>query len=225
MEIFKILSVLLCYPEKELIDDLSDIRLHLATSVEQNKWDIQLLEPLLEKLATEDLITLQENYVQTFDRNPRMSLHLFEHIYGEDRMRGSALVELLEEYREAGVDLQASDELPDFLPLFLEFLSLCEEKQAFDLLSASIDVVATIGKKLKSEESVYAGIFDLLVEISPTAPVPLITPPVRDMDEAMAKFGPNSEGLEPLLQPNAVCATCSSNTLDKNRGIENALPR
>ncbi|TIU76002.1 MAG: nitrate reductase molybdenum cofactor assembly chaperone, partial [Mesorhizobium sp.] len=80
------------------------------------------LQPLLADLAALDLYDLQERYCELFDKTRRHSLHLFEHIHGESRDRGQAMVDLAEHYRRGGL-LVAANELPDFIPLFLEFLS------------------------------------------------------------------------------------------------------
>ncbi|MCR2493331.1 nitrate reductase molybdenum cofactor assembly chaperone, partial [Salmonella enterica] len=81
----------------------------------------ETLQPLIGHLASQDLIALQETYVATFDRNRAHSLHLFEHVHGESRDRGQAMVDLLETYRQHGFEPVVS-ELPDHVPLFLEFL-------------------------------------------------------------------------------------------------------
>lgn len=210
MSIYKIISVLLCYPEQELLDSIPTIRQLLA----DEKVDTHQLTPLLTELTTTDIITLQENYVQTFDRTPTHSLHLFEHIHGEDRIRGQAMVDLMEEYKSAGFEL-VSDELPDYLPLFLEFLTICDEDKATALLGEAIDVISHLGNKLAADNSVYAGIFQVLETLSPVKPKPLTTPPIRDMDEALEKFGPNPEGIEPLLQINSSNSCMASTTLER----------
>lgn len=218
MEIFKILSVLLCYPEQELIDAVPLMEKRLK----QLGIDYDPLVPLFDYLQKGDLIELQEVYVLLFDRNPGCSLHLFEHIHGEDRLRGQALVNLMSEYKENGYVLSVFDELPDYLPLFLEFLSVCRKEQALELLAAAIDVIGHIGHRLSKDHSVYAGIFVLLESCSSVKAQPLTAPPVRDMEEAMEKFGPNIEGVEPLLQVNS-CNVCSVE--NKDRESSHALPR
>ena len=207
MNIYKILSILLCYPEQELIDNLPAVYDMLS----EENLDSSTITPLLLELANKDLIELQENYVQTFDRTPTQSLHLFEHIHGEDRIRGTAMVDLMEEYKSAGFEM-VTNELPDYLPLFLEFLTVCNDTKAKELLGSAVDVISHIGKKLTANDSIYAGVFDLLESLSPVAPQPLTAPPIRDMDEALEKFGPTTEGIEPLLQQNtsSTCTTCTT---------------
>jgi len=224
VQLYKILSILLCYPEQDLLDNLAIIRSYLEAD------SLAELNELLTYLATKDLISLQEHYVQSFDRTPSQSLHLFEHIHGEDRIRGQAMVDLMNEYQTAGFEL-VCEELPDYLPLFLEFLAVCDPSKAQEFLGEAIDVINHIGQKLQQNNSTYAGIFKVLVRLSPVEPKPLTVPPVRDMDEAMEKFGPNPEGIEPLLSTRVVgsinhhatntCPTnsCTQCTTDSEREL------
>lgn len=189
---FKALSALLSYPQAELIEALPGISIALA--------DMPTLTPLFNYLATHDLIRLQENYVATFDRNPSQSLHLFEHVLGEDRARGQAMVDLIDEYRRHGFE-PCTSELPDYLPLLLEFLAQIGPDEAARILGEAVHVIAHVGNKLRTGHSPYAAIFAQLESASPVAAAPLTEPPVRDMDEAMETFGPGVDGVEPLLRP------------------------
>jgi len=201
MQDFKLLSVLLCYPDQPLIDTLPEIRKLL----EQRSTLSEQLEPLLSFLENESLISAQENYVATFDRNQRHSLHLFEHVHGESRDRGQAMVDLLTEYRKNGFDM-VTNELPDYVPLFLEFLVQIPQELAQQLLGDAIHVLAMIGDKLKVNNSPYGVIFDVIRAQCLTQPLPFEEPPIRDMDEAMETFGPGADGVEPLLKPSTTQA-------------------
>lgn len=136
----------------------------------------------------------------TFDRNPSQSLHLFEHIHGESRDRGQAMVDLLAEYSRHGLQM-VGDDLPDYVPLFLEFLSQQEPPEAERLLGDAIHVLAYIGRKLRANGSPYACVFELLQTLTPVQAEELSEPPIRDMDEALETFGPGADGIEPLLKP------------------------
>ena len=193
---YQALSALLCYPEAELIAAVPEIRAALADAPAL----LQATAPLLERLQADTLIALQENYVATFDRNPAHSLHLFEHIHGEDRARGQAMVDLLAEYLAHGVEPVGS-ELPDYVPLFLEFLAQCPADVASALLGDAVHVLHHVASKLAGNGSPYAGVLQAAVSLSPVEPQPLTVPPVRDMDEAMETFGPGADGIEPLLKP------------------------
>lgn len=195
MKHYQVLSALLLYPEPVLIENLPEVELMLAAMPALHAP----LRPLLDYLASADMITLQQNYVMTFDRNPSHSLHLFEHIHGESRDRGQAMVDLMEEYKKHGLEM-TGDDLPDFVPLFLEFLSQQDEAEAARLLSDAVHVLAHIGRKLAANGSPYAVVFDVLQLLSPVAAEALSEPPVRDMDEALETFGPGVDGVEPLLK-------------------------
>lgn len=201
MQDFKLLSALLCYPEQALVDALPEIREMIGHDA---SLTVQI-EPLMDYLESGSLISIQENYVATFDRNQRHSLHLFEHVHGESRDRGQAMVDLLTEYRKNGFDM-VTNELPDYVPLFLEFLAQMPEAQAQHFLGDAIHVLAMIGDKLRANSSPYAVIFDAIRTQCLTQPLPFEEPPVRDMDEAMETFGPGADGVEPLLKPSATQA-------------------
>ncbi len=200
MKTFKVLSLLLCYPESDWLAALPELEAALRDEAELNGQAGERVAPLFALLRESTLITLQENYVATFDRNPSHSLHLFEHIHGESRDRGSAMTDLLEEYWKRDFDA-SSAELPDYLPLFLEFLSLLPVDEALELLGDAVHVIATVGRKLDANGSPYATVLQVLEALSPVEAQELAEPPVRDMDEAMEMFGPTLDGVEPLLKP------------------------
>lgn len=200
MKTFKVISLLLCYPESDWLAALPELEDALAAEADSNGEAGARLAPLFAQLRETSLIALQENYVATFDRNPSHSLHLFEHIHGESRDRGSAMIDLLQEYWKHDFDASAS-ELPDYVPLFLEFLSQLPAEEALELLGDAVHVLATIGRKLDANGSPYATAFQVLEALSPVAAQELTEPPVRDMDEAMEMFGPSVDGVEPLMNP------------------------
>lgn len=209
---YQVLSALLLYPEAELIDNLPALAAEMGG---QPSLHAPLL-PLFAYLADTRLIDLQQNYVMTFDRNPSHSLHLFEHIHGESRDRGQAMVDLMEEYKKHGL-FMTGDDLPDFVPLFLEFLSQQNDAEAVRLLSDAIHVLAHIGRKLAANDSPYAGVFAVLEALSPVAAEELTEPPVRDMDEALETFGPGLDGVEPLLKTSSITGTHPVNFYPKSR--------
>ncbi|MCD0501542.1 nitrate reductase molybdenum cofactor assembly chaperone [Bordetella petrii] len=201
MNIYRILSALLSYPEQALIDAMPEIDGALEAFPETQDQ----LSPLTDFLKAHGLIALQENYVATFDRNPSHSLHLFEHVHGESRDRGQAMVDLLQEYRRHGFEPQAA-ELPDHVPLFLELLGLIEPAQAGLLLDEAIHVLAAIGARLARSGSPYSTVFAVLRGLTTVVPREQSDPPIRDMDEAMETFGVGADGVEPLL-PHAASGT------------------
>ena len=200
MKTFKVLSLLLSYPQAEWVGELSLLEEVLEDEKKLNGKAVKKLAELLNMMRTEPLLELEQNYVGTFDRNPSHSLHLFEHIHGESRDRGMAMVNLIEEYRKHGLDMDA-DELPDYVPLFLEYLSQLPDAEACAMLGEAIDVMALIGRKLKANNSPYHGVFDVLESISPVAAKELPDVPIRDMEETIVQFGPSADGTDPLMVP------------------------
>ncbi len=199
MQNFRVLSALLCYPDEALIAALPELEAALATQPNSKA----LLRPVLKHLKDQDMIALQEQYVATFDRNPSHSLHLFEHIHGESRDRGQAMVDLLQEYKREGFDM-VPNELPDYVPLFLEFLSQIAPDKAQSFLGDAVHVLAHLGGKLKASGSPYACVLDVAILASPVAPLPLSEPPIRDMEEVMETFGGGGvDGNVPLLKPSS----------------------
>ena len=192
--VYKWFSALLCYPEAELIEALPEFQAALKEWPELQSQEGRL-KNFLDYLGNHNLRELQENYVATFDRNRNHALYIFEHVYGEDRDRGSAMVDLLQEYRNHGFVL------PDYLPALREYLSQVPSEHAQKLLGDAGHVIAHIGGQLEKSGSPYAVLLQGITELSPVAPQPLIEPPVRDMDEAMETFGPDISGTEPLLKP------------------------
>lgn len=169
MKTFKILGLLLSYPKQELIDNLSAIEKILAEEAILPKRDLKKVTTFLNHLKTSDLYELQEEYVSLFDRGRAHCLHMFEHIHGESRDRGQAMVNLIESYAERGFYMKEG-ELPDFLPLFLEYLSSCPVEEALDLISDPINVIVTIAIRLKKRQSHYHILFDAIVALSKVKP-------------------------------------------------------
>lgn len=194
VSVYRVLSALLTYPDQALLTALPELEACLGDSHRMQ------LAPLFEALrASDDLIDAQENYVATFDRRPAHSLHLFEHIHGQSRDRGQAMVDLREEYLRHGLVLDTS-ELPDYVPLFLEFLGQIPPADASALLGDAIHVLARIEDKLAQYGSPYAAVFAVLRTLTSAMPQPLPEPPEEAMEESMVTFGPQADGSEPTLR-------------------------
>ena len=200
MKTFKMLSLLLSYPQAEWVNELDLIEGVLFEEQDKNGKAGKQLAEFLQSLRSDTLLDLEQNYVATFDRNPSHSLHLFEHIHGESRDRGMAMVNLIEEYRKHGLDMDA-DELPDFVPLFLEYLSQLPDQEALNMLGETVDVMALIGRKLKGNNSPYHAVFDVIEYLSPVEARELPDVPIRDMEETIIQFGPSADGTDPLMVP------------------------
>ncbi len=165
MKTFKALSALLSYPTEALQDAIPAIRAILAAEGLLPLGARQALEPLLVSLAEGDIYDVQERYVLLFDRSRTLSLNLFEHIHGESRDRGQAMVDLLETYRTGGFDL-TGPELPDHLPVFLEFLSTQPSAEARALLADAGQIIAVLAERLARRETPYAAVLAALAGLA-----------------------------------------------------------
>ena len=165
MKTFKALSLLLTYPEAELKAAVPALRDVLLGEGLLGPHRIAALEPLLTALAEQDIYDLQETFVLLFDRSRSLSLNLFEHIHGESRDRGGAMVDLLETYRAGGFDL-AGPELPDHLPVLLEYLSTRPLEEAQALLADAGHILVALAERLTRRQSAYAGVLEALVALA-----------------------------------------------------------
>jgi nitrate reductase molybdenum cofactor assembly chaperone NarJ/NarW len=166
---YKALSALLSYPSADLKAAADDIRDVLYKEALAPEWALRQLNRLIDDLKTLDLLELQERYVFLFDRTRSLSLHLFEHVHGESRDRGQAMVDLKALYAEGGLDA-SSVELPDFLPLFLEYLSTRPADEARTLLAEPLSVIAALKERLAKRKTPYAAVLRVLEAMAGRAP-------------------------------------------------------
>lgn len=189
----KLLAALLAYPDEELIDALPELR---EASGQLPRAGRRALEPLLDALATTPLAELRRAYVETFDFDRRCGLHLTYHTHGDRRQRGLELVRLKRRYAKAGLSFEGS-ELPDYLPVMLEFASLRPE-EGRALLASFRAPLELVRAALHDRDSAHAGVLDALCDELPQ-------PTARQLDEArrLAEEGPPAElvGLEPFGAP------------------------
>jgi nitrate reductase delta subunit len=154
----KVLSALVSYPTAELQAAVAELRAVLDAEGRLPRKNRDRLDRLLEELATGDLYDLQERYVLLFDRTRSLSLNLFEHVHGESRDRGQAMVDLAALYERHGLAI-AGGELPDHLPLLLEFLSEIPEGEARDLIAETAHILEAIRQRLKKRKVPYSSVF------------------------------------------------------------------
>jgi nitrate reductase delta subunit len=169
MKTLKVLSALLTYPSAGLVEAVDELKQVLRQEALLRAPQLTALLQLIDALAAGDLYESQERYLLLFDRTRSLSLHLFEHVHGESRDRGQAMVDLLRLYEEAGYSPTAA-ELPDFLPLFLEFASTRPPAEALDLLGQPAHVFAALKERLGKRSSSYAAVFDALIALSQVKP-------------------------------------------------------
>lgn len=180
----KVLSVLLSYPTQEMQNAIGEMQDAVAREGILPGQVRRALNPLFEELGRGDLYELQERYGLLFDRTRSLSLHLFEHVHGESRDRGQAMVDLQNLYSQKGLSA-GSSELPDFVPLFLEFLSTLRLEEACDLLGQPGHIFAALAERLRKRESSYEAVFRALVALAKVKP--------RSEDVAAALQLPDSD--------------------------------
>ena len=162
---FKVLSALLSYPTEELQQAARDMCPVLRTEALLPPATQDALGRFVADFAAADLYDLQERYVELFDRSRPLSLYLFEHVHGESRDRGQAMIELKSLYEKHGL-LCPSNELPDFFPLFLEFLSTLPLDEARQLLGQIDHIRSALGQRLEKRQTPYAILFDALGDLA-----------------------------------------------------------
>ena len=165
----KIISVLLTYPSADLQAAIPEIEAVIASDTRLAAADRARLSALAVDIGGLDLYDAQERYVSLFDRTRTLSLHLFEHVHGESRDRGQAMVDLAQMYERQGFDIDPG-EMPDFLPLFLEYLSTQSDQEVHELLGQTLHIVANLRARLQKRGSIYANAMLTLEAIAGIAP-------------------------------------------------------
>lgn len=187
---FKVLSALLTYPTPELQAAIGEMQDAIGKEGILTGQTQRALNPLFEEIARGDIYDLQERYVLLFDRTRSLSLHLFEHVHGESRDRGQAMIDLQNLYREKGLEV-GTPELPDFVPLFLEFLSTQSLAEAYELLGQPAHIFAALAERLRKRKSAYEAVFRALVTLAKDKPegavvAAMLEGPDSDADDLVA---------------------------------------
>lgn len=203
----KSLSLILSYPTQELTAGMQEIGDILDTDRRLSGATRRSLRQLVQELRARDIYDLEEQYVSLFDRSRTLSLNLFEHVHGESRDRGGAMVSLLETYRAGGFDL-ATTELPDHLPVVLEFLAMRPRPEAREVLADAAHILEALSVRHSRRKSPFRAVFAALLELSGTkanraAVTELLGQPEIDPDnlealdeiweESEVRFGPDPE--------------------------------
>lgn len=163
-----VISRLLEYPDAALWQHQGELFDVLSESEKLEPADAQALSVFLRELTAQDLLDAQAAYSELFDRGRATSLLLFEHVHGESRDRGQAMVDLLSQYEQHGLVLD-SRELPDHLPLYLEYLAQLPESEAIGGLQDIAPILALLCARLQQRESRYAVLFEQLLKLANSA--------------------------------------------------------
>jgi nitrate reductase delta subunit len=191
MQSLRALSMLLCYPTAETMAMLDELEEVLRTEARLPADRQEAVGRFIAELRALPLLDAEERYVALFDRNRSLSLHLYEHVHGESRDRGQAMVRLATLYSLHGLEICAR-ELPDYLPLYLEFLSLLPERAARSMLAEAAHVIAALATKLETRRSRYAALFRALEALA-------ARPPRSEaVNEVLASLDPAADGPEAL---------------------------
>lgn len=164
MMTLRVLSRLMAYPQVDTLEAGPEMIEILRRENLLTRERRESLEAFIHRLTESSLMKLQEDYVSLFDRGRYLSLHLFEHVHGESRDRGQAMVELINYYRDCGLELDAH-ELPDYLPMLLEFLSTRDRQEVNAMLNDAMAVIVLLGARLRERGSDYSELFEALVDI------------------------------------------------------------
>jgi nitrate reductase delta subunit len=199
---YRALAALIAYPTEALQAATGEIAAVLAEEGLVPAPHRAAIDGLLAELAGCDIYELQERYFALFDRSRTLSLHLFEHVHGESRDRGQAMADLIALYRGHGFEPTAS-ELPDFLPLFLEFLSLLPGHEAQALLAEPAGILQALAERLVTRKSAYAAVFAALATLANAPAIDVPDTNAEDPDdlvaldaaseEAAVHFGPGEQ--------------------------------
>ena len=161
----KALGALLDYPTPELQSALDEVEQAIGEERAIPAAELEGVNVFIERLRRSDIMDAQEYWIGLFDRSKRLALHLYEHSHGESRDRGQAMVNLALTYRMNGFELDAA-EMPDYLPLFLEFLSVIPEVHARRYLTDAIEIIEALRIRLEERHSTYAALLGALVTLA-----------------------------------------------------------
>lgn len=179
----RVLARLLAYPDAELRANLSDMRAALHTDKVLKSGRLDELDALINTLQHGDSLDNEAKFVEIFDRGRSTSLHLFEHVHGDSRERGPAMIDLAQTYEKAGLFL-AEGEMPDYLPVVLEFVSTQPPKEARAFLGEMAHIFNAIFSALQQRESRYASVLGALLEIAGETAHPVKVTPDEPLDKA-----------------------------------------
>ena len=161
----RVLGALLSYPDAQMRQHLPEMREILRRESVLSETRLTEIEELIASLSAADQLEVEADYVELFDRGRGTSLHLFEHVHGDSRDRGPAMIDLAQTYEKAGLYL-ALGELPDYLPAVLEFVSTQPPREAIAFLSEMAHIFTSIFSALCERRSPYASVLGALLELA-----------------------------------------------------------
>lgn len=203
----RVLARLLSYPDTALREHVDDMRQALRQEAALRPARLAEVEALIDSLASQSAIDAEADYVQLFDSGRRTSLHLFEHVHGDSRDRGPAMIDLAQTFEVAGLYL-AEGEMPDHLPVVLEYASTQPPREARAFLGEMAHIFNVIFSALDKRRSRYASVLGALIELAGETAQPVSVPDEAPVDETWSEpaafDGCSSAGQARLDQPQPV---------------------
>lgn len=182
----RVLAGLLSYPDAGMRADLPEMRDILRREAALSAGRQSEIEALIAVLINGDPLDTEATYVELFDRGRATSLHLFEHVHGDSRERGPAMIDLAQTYEKAGMYL-APGELPDYLPVVLEFVSTQPPREARAFLAEMAHIFNAVFNALQARSSAYASILGALLELAGEQAQPVKIAAEPPLDESWAE--------------------------------------
>jgi nitrate reductase delta subunit len=182
----RVLAHLLRYPDAELRAHLGELAEALRMEAAVSEHRLTELQALICRLGELEPMQSESEYVELFDRGRSTALHLFEHVHGDSRDRGPAMIDLIQTYEQAGLYL-GSEELPDHMPVLLEFASTQPPEQAREFLAETAHIVRKIFSALLKRESPYASVLAAVLELAGEKAEAVPVPAEQPMDESWSE--------------------------------------
>jgi len=182
----RVLARLLSYPDAELRAHLQPMRQALRDGSALTPTRLAELEALIDGIAAQDALAAEADYVQLFDSGRRTSLNLFEHVHGDSRDRGPAMIDLAQTFEKAGLYL-AIGEMPDHLPVVLEYASTQPPREARAFLAEMAHILNVIFNALQQRQSRYASAMGALIELAGEKAAPVQLPDEEGLDDSWAE--------------------------------------
>lgn len=182
----RVLARLLSYPDDATRANIKDMAAALKEESVLSRQRLAEIQALMDSLASRSPLDVEAEYVELFDRGRSTSLHLFEHVHGDSRDRGPAMVDLAQTYAAAGLCL-APGELPDFLPVVLEFASTQPPREARALLGEMAHLLNALFAALQKRHAAYASVVGALIELAGEKAEPVPVAPDEPLDASWAE--------------------------------------
>jgi len=182
----RVLGALLGYPDAAMRDHLPEMREILRRESVCDPARQQELVALIDRLLESASLEAEATYVQLFDRGRATSLHLFEHVHGDSRDRGPAMIDLAQTYEKAGLYLSPG-EMPDYLPVVLEFASTQPPREARAFLGEMSHILSALFTALQQRGSAYASVLGALLELAGEKAQPVKIAAEQPLDDSWAE--------------------------------------